>query len=84
MLRAADHREKNQLVVAGRRGWNSAKFDLLMIHDRIVVIKAKIDIHVPGKTLVLASYDAAHSNRLHDQIMPDSLHRTQTTGLRQT
>ena len=36
--------KKNQLVVAGRRGWNSAKFDLLMIHNRIVGIEAKIDI----------------------------------------
>jgi len=76
--------EKNQLIVAGRRGWSSAEFDLLMIHDLVVVIKAKIDIHVPGKTFILASYDAAHSNRINDHNMPYSLRLTQTTGLRQT
>jgi hypothetical protein len=36
------------------------------------------------KAFILASYAAAHSNRLHDHIMPDSLRRTQTTDLRQT
>ncbi len=57
--------EIDQLVVAARWRWSGAEFDLLVIHD-LVVIQTEVDEHFPSLVFVVfVSYYATHTDSLH-------------------